>query len=98
MRTLAVLPVKRFSWAKQRLGATVVDSLRRELAQAMVADVMLALTHCGLRDRNAMLSVGPGWHAHLGVLADNLNGREPGPFWSTFVPLEAEYAKRIPPD
>jgi len=62
------------------------------------ADVMLALTHRGLRVRNAMLSVGPGWHAHLGVLADNLNGREPGPFWSTFVPLEAEYAKRIPPD
>jgi 2-phospho-L-lactate guanylyltransferase len=44
MRTAAILPVKRFSWAKQRLSTTVADSLRKELAQAMVADVMLALT------------------------------------------------------
>jgi 2-phospho-L-lactate/phosphoenolpyruvate guanylyltransferase len=43
MRTAAILPVKRFSWAKQRLNTTVVDSLRKQLAQAMVADVMLAL-------------------------------------------------------
>ena len=43
MRTAAILPVKRFSLAKQRLGASLADSLRLELAQAMVADVMLAL-------------------------------------------------------
>jgi 2-phospho-L-lactate/phosphoenolpyruvate guanylyltransferase len=44
MRTAAVLPVKRFSLAKQRLGASVADPLRLELARAMVADVLLALT------------------------------------------------------
>jgi 2-phospho-L-lactate guanylyltransferase len=43
MRTAAILPVKRFSLAKQRLGASVADALRLELAQAMVADVLLAL-------------------------------------------------------
>ncbi len=43
MRTVAVLPVKRFTHAKQRLGASVGDPLRRELAGAMVADVLLAL-------------------------------------------------------
>jgi 2-phospho-L-lactate/phosphoenolpyruvate guanylyltransferase len=43
MRTAAILPVKRFSLAKQRLGASVADTLRLELAQAMVADVLLAL-------------------------------------------------------
>jgi 2-phospho-L-lactate guanylyltransferase len=43
MRTAAILPVKRFDRAKQRLGASVTDPLRRELAEAMVADVLLAL-------------------------------------------------------
>jgi 2-phospho-L-lactate guanylyltransferase len=43
MRTAAILPVKRFAQAKQRLGASVEDPLRRELAEAMVADVLLAL-------------------------------------------------------
>jgi 2-phospho-L-lactate guanylyltransferase len=48
MRTAAILPVKRFSLAKQRLGASVADTLRLELAQAMVSDVLLALaeTRC----------------------------------------------------
>jgi len=43
MRTAAILPVKRFSLAKRRLGASVADTLRLELAGAMVADVLEAL-------------------------------------------------------
>src|ERR1035437_714108 len=44
MRTAAVLPVKSFARAKQRLGESVADPLRLELARAMVADVLLALS------------------------------------------------------
>jgi 2-phospho-L-lactate guanylyltransferase len=43
MRTAAVLPIKSFSRAKQRLGATLDASQRRTLAGAMVADVLHAL-------------------------------------------------------
>jgi 2-phospho-L-lactate/phosphoenolpyruvate guanylyltransferase len=43
MRTAAILPVKRFALAKQRLGASVADALRLALAHAMVADVLHAL-------------------------------------------------------
>jgi 2-phospho-L-lactate/phosphoenolpyruvate guanylyltransferase len=43
MRTAAILPVKSFAGAKQRLGESVADSLRLELARAMVTDVLLAL-------------------------------------------------------
>lgn len=43
MRTVAILPVKRFSYAKQRLGASVAETLRFDLAQAMVGDVLAAL-------------------------------------------------------
>jgi 2-phospho-L-lactate guanylyltransferase len=43
MHTAAILPVKRFAVAKQRLGVSVAEALRLELASAMVADVLLAL-------------------------------------------------------
>jgi 2-phospho-L-lactate guanylyltransferase len=43
MRTAAVLPVKRFSRAKQRLSENVAAEQRLALARAMVADVLLAL-------------------------------------------------------
>lgn len=43
MRTAAILPVKRFADAKQRLGTGVSDHLRRRLAAAMAADVLAVL-------------------------------------------------------
>jgi 2-phospho-L-lactate guanylyltransferase len=43
VRTAAILPVKRFAEAKQRLGGAVAAPLRRELAAAMVGDVLAAL-------------------------------------------------------
>jgi 2-phospho-L-lactate guanylyltransferase len=51
MRTAAILPVKRFAHAKQRLGASVADPLRLELARVMVADVLLALAETGSIER-----------------------------------------------
>lgn len=38
-------------------------------------DVLLVVTHRRLGDREAMLSVAGGWHTHLGILADVLNGK-----------------------
>jgi 2-phospho-L-lactate/phosphoenolpyruvate guanylyltransferase len=43
MRTLAILPVKRFELAKTRLGEQLQPQQRRTLAQAMVSDVLDAL-------------------------------------------------------
>jgi 2-phospho-L-lactate guanylyltransferase len=42
-RTIAVLPVKRFGSAKQRLDNGLSDGTRRALAEAMVTDVLIAL-------------------------------------------------------
>ena len=60
--------------------------------------VLLVVTHRRLHDRKAMVGVAGGWHTHLGILVDILNGREPKPFWPTFKQLEAEYDKRLPQD
>lgn len=61
-------------------------------------DVLLVLTHRRLGNRAAMVSVSGGWHTHLGILIDHLEGREPRPFWSTYARLEAEYEQRLPSD
>lgn len=59
------------------------------------ADVVMVLTHRRLGDRATMVSVASGWHAHVGILIDNLHGVEPRRFWSEHARLEAEYEKRI---
>lgn len=58
--------------------------------------VLLTVTHRRLADRDFMVSVAGGWHVHLDILADHLNGRTPPPFWATHARLAAEYQKRIP--
>lgn len=59
-------------------------------------EVLLVITHRNLGGRDEIVSVSGGWHAHLDILIDHLNGREPRPFWSTHAALEAEYEKRVP--
>ncbi len=56
MRTAAILPVKRFSEAKQRLGQSVADPLRRDLARAMVGDVLSALRDCAAIERTIVVT------------------------------------------
>ncbi|MGH7865166.1 MAG: SRPBCC family protein [Candidatus Binataceae bacterium] len=58
-------------------------------------DVLMVLTHRRLADRAAKVSVAGGWHLHLGILVDHLNGRVPGPFWSTLALLDDEYERRL---
>jgi 2-phospho-L-lactate/phosphoenolpyruvate guanylyltransferase len=48
MRTAAVLPIKSFSRAKQRLAEALGEPDRRELAEAMVSDVLAALASAPL--------------------------------------------------
>ncbi len=57
--------------------------------------VRLVVTHRRLPDRAQMLSVAGGWHAHLGILIDRLNGRTPPNFWKTHARLESEYENRL---
>ncbi len=56
MRTAAILPVKRFSGANQRLGTSVADPLRVDLARAMVGDVLSALHACAGLERTIVVT------------------------------------------
>lgn len=56
MRTAAILPVKRFSHAKQRLGASVTEPVRADLARAMVGDVLSELHRCAAIERTIVVT------------------------------------------
>jgi len=69
--------------------------VRFELSEAG-DEVILRIVHSRLRNRDEMLSVAGGWHTHVDILADRLNGRSPAGFWPTHTRLEAEYDQRLP--
>jgi 2-phospho-L-lactate/phosphoenolpyruvate guanylyltransferase len=47
MRTIAILPIKSFGAAKQRLADRLARGSRQALAQAMFSDVLMSLRHVG---------------------------------------------------
>jgi 2-phospho-L-lactate/phosphoenolpyruvate guanylyltransferase len=59
VRTVAVLPVKSFAKAKQRLGDAIGDSDREELAAAMVGDVLAALARVPQIDEVIVVTAEP---------------------------------------
>jgi 2-phospho-L-lactate guanylyltransferase len=59
MRTAAILPVKRFAAAKSRLGGTVAEQLRARLAQAMVTDVLAALSQVAALEQTIVVTREP---------------------------------------
>jgi 2-phospho-L-lactate/phosphoenolpyruvate guanylyltransferase len=75
LNTYAILPVKRFERAKQRLGGTLSDGSRWALAEAMVTDVLVALRRAKKVDHVLVVTCEPraeslaiGWGAD--VVAD----------------------------
>jgi uncharacterized protein YndB with AHSA1/START domain len=58
-------------------------------------DVLLVITHRRIENRKTMVNVAGGWDAHVGILADRLNGVEPRPFWTTHAKLVREYEARL---
>jgi 2-phospho-L-lactate guanylyltransferase len=55
-RTIAVLPIKRFGAAKQRLDNGLSDGTRRALAESMVTDVLIALRRAKCIDEVLVVS------------------------------------------
>jgi uncharacterized protein YndB with AHSA1/START domain len=68
-----------------------------ELSAIPNGEVKLVVTQRRLRSGAGMANVAAGWHAHLGILLDRLQGREPRGFWSTHARLEAAYTARFAP-
>ena len=59
MRTIAILPIKGFGIAKQRLSALLGSGSRQALAQAMFSDVLASLRHVRGLDAIAVVTAEP---------------------------------------
>jgi 2-phospho-L-lactate guanylyltransferase len=59
LKATAILPVKRFGAAKQRLAAGIDEERRRDLAAAMVADVLEAIGEARTIERTIVVSGDP---------------------------------------
>ena len=57
--------------------------------------VLLVLTHRRLSSSQEVLDVSTGWHTHLDILEDVLEGRELRPFYKTQQALQADYEQRL---
>ena len=60
------------------------------------AGTLLTITHRRAPNRDVLLSVSAGWHAHVDVLEARLAGTDPAPHWDNWVKLRAEYDQRFP--
>lgn len=58
--------------------------------------IKLVLIHTKVPDsKNFKVGVSAGWHTHLNILRNILEGKKPGGFWSVHMPLEEEYEERL---
>ncbi|SDD82857.1 SRPBCC family protein [Kordiimonas lacus] len=81
-----------YTWAE---GEAPDSEVTFELT-AMGDMTKLVITHRKLPDRETTIGVCGGWHGHVDIMIAVLKGETPKPFWSIFLPLEAEYEKRLP--
>ena len=76
MRTLAILPIKSFGAAKQRLASALGSGSRRALAQAMFSDVLSSLRRVPSLDSIAVVTAdveakSAAWDSRILVLDDD---------------------------
>lgn len=91
-RIIACEPMRllAFTWSEAPDASEVRFDLEEEGEH-----VRLTVTHRRLASQGAILSVSAGWHAHLDILRERLNGAAPSAFWPRHTALEAEYGARL---
>jgi uncharacterized protein YndB with AHSA1/START domain len=57
--------------------------------------VKLLLIHEKLEGQETIIGGSAGWHTHLDILVDNLEGIKPKPFWKIHMIFEVEYRERF---
>nr|QLH55561.1 Aha1 domain-containing protein [Myxococcus virescens] len=79
-----------YTWAENHGDPSEV---RFELAEREDG-VLLTVTHVRLDSRDTRRSVAGGWHTHLDLLVDRLNGQPSPNFWEAYERAHAEYVTR----
>lgn len=80
-----------YTWNEQpgRTSEVIFELLERG------NEVLLVLTHRRLPDHQEALGVSGGWHTHLDILAEHLQGRTSPGFWAAHERVDQEYERRL---
>lgn len=82
-----------YSWEE---GDGTSSEVIFKLSEMDDAKVKLILIHTKVPDsKDFKVGVSAGWHTHLNILRNVLEGKNPGGFWSVHMPLETEYEERL---
>jgi len=58
-------------------------------------EVVLTITHTKIPSRFHRVGASAGWHVHLDILGEVLEGTTPAPFWRRYTPIENDYDAHI---
>jgi 2-phospho-L-lactate guanylyltransferase len=100
LNAIAVLPVKRFGAAKQRMAGGITGGQRRDLAEAMVADVLEAIGAARSIERTIVVTGDPiaqelAAAAHAEVVPDPEDAGHVQAAQAGIVRAEADGAERV---
>jgi 2-phospho-L-lactate guanylyltransferase len=100
MRTIAILPIKRFSEAKRRLSEQMTVGARRSLAEAMFSDVLVALRRASAVDVVLVVTADHGAQRIAGgygamVVDDEELGHNPAAKVGIRAAIEAEAERAL---
>ena len=88
-RIVEVEPLRKLTFTWNGTGNVTIK------LEPMGDEILLTLTHRRIADKSAQAAIGPGWHAHLDLLAARMSDRQPKPFWDSWKKLRTEYADRF---
>lgn len=86
-RVIVCEPMQRLAWSWGEADAP--SEVTFELSPAG-EQVRLVVTHTRLKPAD-LIGASGGWHTHLAILADRLDGHLPQPFWPVFSHLHERY-------
>ncbi len=77
-------------------GDNGISEVTFQLTELENNKVKLILIHSKVPDsKDFKVGVSAGWHTHLNILRNVLEGKNPGSFWNVHMPLEEEYEKKL---
>lgn len=80
-----------FTWDEEEEDSSIVTFTLTPQADK----VLLTVIHRKLKTPEMMAGVSAGWHAHLGIMVDVLEGKPARGFWTTHEILDTQYRKRL---
>ena len=83
-----------FGLEKAKAAGVEPSEVEFRLDEIEGGKVRFTLTHSKIPDEGYRVGVSGGWHSHLSILQDKVEGKVPPPFWDVWRETEHSYEQR----